>query len=123
MHAYLFSKYLLNFEVIFFYHIEFLKKYFFIFFILGGKAFTTKEYLKDHFDRKHADQRIKSREDGIFECVICQRELKKYENAKKHMELFHPPEEENDDDYDDPLKFEDSKVKEEVNISSPTNQN
>ena len=31
------------------------------------------------------------------------------------MELFHPPEEENDDDYDDPLKFE-----EEVNISSPT---
>ena len=36
------------------------------------------------------------------------------------MELFHPAEEENDDDCDDPLKFEDSKVKEEVNISSPT---
>ena len=28
-----------------------------------GKAFTTKEYLKDHFDRNHAAQRIKSLED------------------------------------------------------------
>ena len=29
-----------------------------------GKAFTTKEYLKDHFDRNHAAQRLKSLDDA-----------------------------------------------------------
>ena len=78
----------------------------------------TNEFLKDHFVNKHSDQskdqRIISREDGMFECKICNREMIRYGNAEKHMKLFHPPEE------DDPLNFEESEVKEEVHMFSFT---
>ena len=73
-------------------------------FILGGKAFTSKEFLKTHSNRKHNDQRIKSRDDGIFECKICNRELKRYGHAERHMKLSHPSEESTC------LNFEDSQV-------------
>ena len=62
-------------------------------FFIGGKAFTSKEFLKTHFDRKHFDQRIQARDDGIFECKICNRELKRYGHAERHMKLFHQSEE------------------------------
>ena len=54
----------------------------------------SKEFLKIHFDGKHYDERIKAR-DGIFECNICNRELKSYGHAERHMKLFHPSEESN----------------------------
>ena len=72
--------------------------------LIGGKAFTSKEFLKTHFDRKHYDQRIQSRDDGIFECEICNRELKTYGHAERHMKLFHQSEERDD------VNFEDSEV-------------
>ena len=71
---------------------------------IGGKAFTSKEFLKTHFDGKHYDERIKTRDDGIFECNICNRELKSYGHAERHMKLLHPSE---GSKY---LNFEDSKV-------------
>ena len=76
----------------------------FFLFTLGGKAFTSKEFLKTHSNRKHNDQRIKSRDDGIFECKICNRELKRYGHAERHMKLLHPSEESTC------LNFEDSQV-------------
>ena len=77
---------------------------YYFFLSIGGKAFTSKEFLKTHFDRKHYDQRIQARDDGIFECEICNRELKTYGHAERHMKLFHPSEESNS------LNFEDSEV-------------
>ena len=71
---------------------------------IGGKAFTSTEFLKTHFDGKHYDERIKTRDDGIFECNICNRELKSYGHAERHMKLLHPSE------GSKVLNFEDSKV-------------
>ena len=83
---------------------------------IGGKAFISEEILKSHFNSKHFDQRIKTRKDGTFECKICNRELKKYGHAERHMKLFHPADGEGDgegeDADDDPL--EDSEIKVEV---------
>ena len=70
---------------------------------IGGKAFLSKEFLKIHFDGKHYDERIRAR-DGIFECNVCNRELKSYGHAERHMKLFHPSEESKF------LNFEDSEV-------------
>ena len=78
--------------------------YNYFFLSIGGKAFTSKEFLKTHFDRKHFDHRIQARDDGFFECNICNRELKKYGHAERHMKSFHPSEESNR------FKFEDSEV-------------
>ena len=64
----------------------------------GGKAFTSPEFLKTHFDTKHFDQRIKAREDGSFECKICNRELIKYGFTERHMRSFHPDEEKEEED-------------------------
>ena len=85
------------------YHIAFtqITNYFCLY--IGGKAFLSKEFLKIHFDGKHYDERIKAR-DGIFECNICNRELKSYGHAERHMKLFHPSEESKC------LNFEDSEV-------------
>ena len=73
-------------------------------FFIGGIAFTSREFLNAHFDRKHYDQRIQARDDGIFECKICNRELKTYGHAERHMKLCHQSEE------GDNLNFVDSKV-------------
>ena len=62
-------------------------------FFIGGKAFTSKEFLKTHYDGRHDDQRIQARDDGIFECEICNRELKMYGQAERHMKLCHQSEE------------------------------
>ena len=78
--------------------------YILTYFSIGGKAFVSEEILKSHLDTKHFDQRIKNREDGTFECKICNRELKKYGHAERHMKLFHQSEE------SDHLNFEDSEV-------------
>ena len=75
-----------------------------MFLSIGGKGFTSKEFLKTHFDRNHYDQRIQARDDGIFECNICNRELKTYGHAERHMKLLHQSEEGNS------LNFEDSEV-------------
>ena len=72
-------------------------QYFFsnlIFFFKGGKAFTSPEFLRRHCDTKHFDERIRTLEDGSFECKICNRELVKYGDMERHMKSFHPEEEE-----------------------------
>ena len=76
-------------------------------FFIGGKAFTSGEFLTAHSDRKHYDQRIQILDEGIFECKICNRELKKYGHAERHMKLFHPSEEShvNFDDFQVPTYF------------------
>ena len=70
-------------------------------FFIGGVAFTSREFLNAHFDRKHYDQRIQARDDGIFECKICNRELKSYGHAERHMKLFHPSEESHHVNFED----------------------